>query len=415
VRIHIVSLVFPPERGSARRVGELALSLANKGHSVSVVTSFPSYPKGIVFDGYKKSLLHKERWEGKIDVYRVFTHTSRNRQRTSHRVRNYLSFAIFSFLGLMAGPKPDIVYATGASDLLGLTSWLAATLRGAKLALDIQDLWPDAPIALGYVKSSWLIAMLRWIERFAYSRASLVLTISQTMKERVSDRVKEISKVVLVQNWVDLNQYCTTDGHALRTRLGFQGKFIVLFAGNIGKAQNLQILLDAAVHLRGHTEVQCVILGDGVEKSRLIQRANQLSLKNLSFLDSVEENHVPEFLGMADVLLVTLGRAKHREAAIPSKLQVYMASAKPIIVAAEGATAEVVESAGCGLVVAPDDGKALAESMCVMKRMSESGRDHLGQAGRMYAVEHFSMGQQCSKIESHLTKLLDCGGYAIPA
>ena len=257
--------------------------------------------------------------------------------------------------------------------------------------------------------------MLRWIERFAYSRASLVLTISQTMKDRVSDRVKVISKVVLVQNWVDLNQYCTTDGHALRTRLGFQGKFIVLFAGNIGKAQNLQILLAAAVHLRGQTEVQCVILGDGVEKTRLIQRANQLSLKNLSFLDSVEENHVPEFLGMADVLLVTLGRAKHREAAIPSKLQVYMASAKPIIVAAEGATAEVVESAGCGLVVAPDDGKALAESMCVMKRMSESGRDHLGQAGRMYAVEHFSMGQQCSKIESHLTKLLDCGAYAIPA
>ena len=415
MKVHIVSLVFPPETGAARRVGEIALALSERGHQVSVVTSFPSYPKGIVFSGYEKALLQREIWKGKICVYRVFTHTSSERQQTMNRVLNYLSFTMFSLLALMALPKPDIVYVCSPPYFLGLTGWVAAALRRSRLVLDIQDLWPDAPIALGYVRSSWLIKILQSLERFIYSRASLVLTISDTMRTWVADRTEEKSKVTLVHNWVDLIQYSPVDGHALRTSLDFETKFVLLFAGNIGKAQSLDMLLDAAIELRNDMEVEFVILGDGVEKARLMKRANDLSLKNVSFLDSVEENRVPEFLGMADALLVTLGRAKHRDAAIPSKLQVYMASSKPLIVAAEGATAQVVRTAECGLVVAPNDGRALADAVLLMKKMPESERFRLGQAARVFAEEHFEMAQQCAKIEAHLAKLLNGENDAVPA
>ena len=110
MRIHIVSLVFPPERGAARRIGELAQFLSAAGHIVTVVTCLPNYPRGIIFPGYQNALLQKEKWNEDVSVYRVFTHISRNRQSSISRALTYLSFAIFSLIGLMAGPKPDVVY-----------------------------------------------------------------------------------------------------------------------------------------------------------------------------------------------------------------------------------------------------------------------------------------------------------------
>jgi glycosyltransferase involved in cell wall biosynthesis len=317
----------------------------------------------------------------------------------------YLSFAIFSLIGLMAGPKPDVVYVASPPYFLGLTGWVACVLRRSKLVMDIQDLWPDAPIALGYIKSKWMIQLLKAIEQFIYARASLVFTISETMRTLVAERVKDGSKVWLVCNWVDLKEYGPVDGMALKSRLGFEGKFIALFAGNIGKAQGLDMVLDAARECGDNPDVQFVVLGDGIEKERMMNRAEQLSMRNISFLDPVPEDQVPAHLGMADVLLVTLARAKHREAVIPSKLQVYMASAKPIVVAAEGAAAEVVRIANCGITAAPHDGKALAEAVDAVRRMSNSERDRLGQAGRLYAQEHFSMKRQCAEIERHLVEL----------
>jgi glycosyltransferase involved in cell wall biosynthesis len=408
-------LVFPPERGSARRVGELALSFARKGHTISVVTAFPNYPKAIVFPGYKRALLQKDKWDGGVTVYRVYTCLSGNRQSTIGRVLTYLSFSVFSFLGLMCGPKPDLVYVASPPYFLGITGWLASILRDARFVLDVQDLWPDAPIALGYVKSKWMICILQGLERFIYSRAALVLTISETMRMWVSGRTKDGSKVALSYNWVNFDQYNRTDGHELRTRLGLENAFVLLFAGNIGKAQNLETLLEAAQELRSIDDIQFVILGDGVEKDRLKDRADGLSLKKVSFLDSVREDQVPEYLGMADVLLVTLGRARHREAAIPSKLQVYMACEKPILMAAEGASADVVKRAQCGLVVPAGNGKALADAVITLKNMSVSERRKLGQTGRKFAEEHFSMVEQCARIEAQLVNLGSSEMHATPA
>ncbi len=338
-------------------------------------------------------------------MYRVFTHISSNRQSSLNRALNYLSFSVFSLIGLLSGPRPEVVYVASPPYFLGLSGWFGSVLRGARFVFDVQDLWPDAPIALGYVKSKWAIRFLKAIERFIYARASLIFTLSETMRTRVADRVKDKSKVLLVHNWVDLQEYGPVDGLSLKRRLGLEGKFIALFAGNIGKAQGLDMVLDAALELLGNPNVQFVVLGDGIEKERIMNRANESFITNISFRESVPEDQVPMYLGMADVLLVTLARAKHREAAIPSKLQVYMASAKPIVVAAEGAAAQVVQIAGCGLATSPHNGKALAEAIEAVRRMSDAERDRLGQAGRLYATKHFSMKQQCGEIERHLVEI----------
>ena len=402
MNILVISLVFPPETGSARRVGELAQFLVQQGHRVSVITGFPSYPKGVVFEGYRKTLVQKSRWEGTVDLYRVYLYTSPRRQQFVHRMLHYLTFTVSAALGGLLTVRPDAVYVVSPPYFLGLSGWFIARLRGARLAFDVQDFWPEAPIALGYVKSRLLIKALLGLERFIYSQSDVVFALSDVMKERIAKRGVPSEKIERVYNWVDLARFAPVCGDERRAHYGLKDKFVVLFAGNMGRAQGLDSVVDAAALLRDQPDIVLALLGDGVERPRLIERAHRLDLSNLLFIDAVSEGQVAPYLGMADVLLATLGRAKHREAALPSKIQVYMASAKPLLVAAEGAAVQVVQHAGCGLVVPPDDPEALAKGVLRLRDMSPWARQELGQAGRTYAEKHFERDEQCRLIESRL-------------
>jgi len=406
MKITIVSLVFPPESGSARRVGELALFLAQQGHHVSVITGFPSYPKGIVFEGYRKTLVHKSHWEGAVDLYRMYLYTSPKRQQFVPRLLHYLTFTFFAAFGGLLTVRPDMVYVVSPPYFLGVSGWLIARLRGARLAFDVQDFWPEAPIAWGYVKNKLLIKALLGLEKFIYNQSDVIFALSDVMKEKIAGRGVPLHKIERVYNWVDLAKFAPVCGGEQRAQYGLQGKFVILFAGNMGQAQGLDSVLEAANLLRSYSDIVFALLGDGVERPRLMEQAHNMGLGNVLFMNAVSEDQVPPYLGMADALLATLGRAKHREAAIPSKIQVYMASAKPLVVAAEGAAVQVVQQAGCGLVVAPDDPTALAAAVLRLRDMSPQARRELGWAGRTYAEKHFEQEQQCRLIESRLLELV---------
>ena len=406
MRILMISLVFPPETGSARRVGELTQFLAQQGHQVSVITGFPSYPKGVVFEGYRKRLIHRSQWEGTVELYRMYLYTSPSRQQFAHRIRHYLTFTASAALGGLIAARPEVVYVVSPPYFLGLSGWLIARLRGARLAFDVQDFWPEAPIALGYVKNPLLIKVLIGLEKFIYRQSDVIFALSDVMKERIAGRGVPSQKIEWVYNWVDLARFAPVCGDERRGHYGLQDKFVVLFAGNMGKAQGLNSVVDTAAFLQGHPDIIFALLGDGTERPRLMERARSMGLSNVRFLDTVPESEVPPHLGMADGLLATLGRAKHREAAIPSKIQVYMSSAKPLVVAAEGATAQVVQQANCGFVTPPDDPEALAAAVLRLREMPLQERQELGQAGRAYAEKHFERDQQCRLIESRLLQLV---------
>jgi colanic acid biosynthesis glycosyl transferase WcaI len=402
MNVTIISLVFPPETGSARRTSELAESLASQGNQVAVVTGFPSYPKGSVYAGYRKKIFEKSRWAGSVDLIRVWLYTSPNRHSSYHRILHYVTFTVMSVLGGLLAPKPAVVYVISPPYFLGLSGWIVACLRGARLAFDVQDFWPEAPIALEYVKHNWLIRILIGLERFIYQRSDVIFVLSAVMREKILERGISVEKIEVVYNWVDLVKFAPRAGDTVRLAHGWVERFIVLFAGNMGRAQGLDAVVDAAEQLREYPDIVFVMLGDGIERARLIERAKSLELLNLRFIDAVPEDQVPPYLGMADVLLVTLGRAKHREAALPSKIQVYMASAKPILVAAEGAAAQVIEQARGGIVVAPDDPTSLAEAVLRLRTMSKMERQALGTNAREYAEKHFDRAQQCRRIALRL-------------
>lgn len=409
MNITLISLVFPPEPGSARRVGELADFLAKQGHQVSVITGFPSYPTGILYPGYKKKLIYREIWHDRVNVFRMYLYTSPKRDVFIHRLFHYLTFTLTCLLGGFVSPRPDIVYVVSPPYFLGLSGWIIARLRKGKLVFDVQDFWPEAPITLGYVKNRALITFLLKMEEFIYRHADLIFALSPRMRDKIIQRKANPEKVVHVYNWVDLKVFETYQ-QKTEVLAQFKNHFVVLFAGNMGVAQVLDTVLDAAVLLQTHPHIVFILLGGGMERARLEARAKQLGLSNVVFMGPVTEAEVLDYFAEADVLLVTLGKAPHREAALPSKIQMYMATGKPILAAVAGAAAEVIEAAQCGIVVESESPEALAAGVLKLSAMSDETLKTLGTAGASYARQHFALENQCGYIESQLSHLLEPHG-----
>ncbi len=273
------------------------------------------------------------------------------------------------------------------------------------MVLDVQDSWPEAPIALGYIKWKWLVGLLVWAEKIVYRSSDLVITLSPEMAKHLVTRGAEASKVSVVYNWVDHDRYCPVDGGELRRRLGLERAFVVLFAGNIGKPQGLEVVLGAAAITRGNENIRYVIIGDGAEKRRLEELAASGELSNVLFLAAVSETEIIEYLGMADALLVHLRRAPHREGVIPSKLQVYMACSKPLLLGAVGAPARIAEEASCGVVFEPDSSRGLANAALTLSAVPKAERDAMGRNARDFAMRRFDMASQCALTLSFISDL----------
>ncbi len=407
MKITIISLIFPPETGAARRVGEIVQFLAEKGHDVTVITGYPNYPKGVIFEGYKNRFIEKSIWKDKVNIYRVGLYITSKRSSFKHRLLQYLSFMLSSFIGSLQGAKPDVIYFLSPPYFLGITAWLAAKIRGAKLAMDVQDFWPEAAIAVGWVKNKTFIKFLYATERFIYRKCDTIFTVSDVMKRKIIERGIPEDKIFPNLNWCDTNTYAPVSGDSIRKLHNLEAMFVILFAGNLGIAQSLDNVLEAAKILQANDDntIVFVLLGEGVEKSRLVEKGAKLKLNNVKFLPGVPESEVPYYFGMSNVLLSNLGRAPHREAAIPSKIQVYMTSAKPLLVAAEGASVQLVEKAICGITVPPDDPVALSKAALELAGMSKDRREQLGRAAREYAIEHFDLKKQCAFCERKLKEI----------
>ncbi len=406
MNILMLSLIFPPETGSARRVGELADFFAGKGHDVSVVTGFPTYPQGALYPGFRKNLIRREQLSEKLSVTRVWLYTTPKRFSTLRRLVHYGTFTVSSFFAMLTCKRPDVIYVVSHPYFLGLSAILLRLLRGGKIVLDVQDSWPEAPIALGYIRWQWLIRMLVSTEKYVYRAANLISTLSPEMASRLIFRGAEPEKVETVYNWVDHRRFSPVDGGALRSRLGLDGLFVVLYAGNIGKPQGLDVVISAAGIVQDSAKIHYVIIGDGAEKRTLQELARSHGVTNVSFLPAVPESEIIDYLGMADALLVHLTKAPHRSGVIPSKLQIYMAAGKPILLGAVGASARIVADASCGVVFEPGSPEGLAEAAQRVAATTPEERQALGMTGRAYAMQHFDLTAQCSRSEQLIAELI---------
>jgi colanic acid biosynthesis glycosyl transferase WcaI len=399
MRILMLTQWFDPE--PTFKGLQFALALQARGHSVQILTGFPNYPGGKVYPGYRIRLWQREMMQG-IPVLRVFLYPSHSRSAIG-RALNYLSFALSaSVLGTLLVKPADVAYVYHPPATVGLPALALKYLRRIPFVYDVQDLWPDTLAATGMVNGSLALRLLgRWCQ-LVYRAAGRIAVLSPGFQQRLSERGVPTTKVRVIYNWTHATQPTAPDA-ALKDSLA--GKFVVLFAGNLGAAQGLDAVLDAAKLTRDrHPEVCFAFVGSGVEEPRLRQRAVAEGLGNVVFLGRRPPEAMGGVYAWASALLVHLRADPLFDITIPSKTQTYLAIGKPILIGGRGDAADLVRAAGAGIVFAPGQAAALAQAVDKLLAMPESARETMGVAGRAYYEAHLSMAAGVQAFEEEFMR-----------
>lgn len=382
MRVSVLSQFYPPEPTPGTISHAIACGLAKRGHQVRVITGFPNYPTGRIYPGYRQHWRQWDQVEG-IEVVRLplFPDHSRSGLR---RAASYLSFAASaSLIGPALSGPIDVMYVYHPPLPIGFAAWWTGLLRHAPFIYDIRDMWPETLIASGMLRPGVVASTLGHFARFVYSQAAAIVVPAPGLKRNLIGKSVPPDKIHVIPNWADEDMYYPVSSDSvLAMEHGLAGRFNVVYGGNVGLAQGLEVVVEAAERLRDLPAVQFVIIGDGVAEKGLRELVAQRRVENVRFLGRQPEDKMRYFFALADVLLVHLKRDPLFEITIPSKTLTYMACGRPILMAVRGDAADVVRDAGAGVVCEPEDPEALAHAVRQLYGMPPAGRQALGQAAR---------------------------------
>lgn len=402
IRVLLLTQWFDPEPTFKGMV--FARELVRQGFEVEVLTGFPNYPGGKVYPGYRIKLLQREVIDG-VQVTRVPLYPNHD-QSAIKRVFNYASFAASSlFYGLFMARRPDVIYAYHPPLTVGITAGLLRLLRRVPVVYDIQDMWPDTLRATGMVNNARALSAVAAVCRWVYSSADHIAVLSPGFKRLLMQRGVPDGKMEVIYNWADEVALASPQGQ-LPANFPGPNRFRLLFAGNMGKAQALDTVLDAAALLQVRGSRVCfVLLGGGVEVPRLKERASQMQLRNVIFLPPVPMAEVGALLNAADALLVHLRKDPLFEITIPSKTQAYMAVGKALLMAVDGDAANLVAQSGGGVGVESENAVVLADAADSLAAMPPDALTSMGQQAQRYYREHLALKVGVAKFGSIFKRL----------
>lgn len=365
----------------------IAHELVGLGHRLHVVTSLPWYEHHAVEAGWDGQLVRTEStsW-GAITRVHPFPTDKRNIPARA------LAFGGFTALATAVASatrtKPDVVLSMSPPLTLGPAGWLTSRLRAVPFVFNIQDVFPDVAVELGLLKGKRVIAAASWLERETYKRADAVTVLSDELADNVRGKLtragdRDLQKVRVIPNFVDtvlIRPSSAENGY--RQEYGLSGKRVVMYAGNVGFSQALELLLEAAVELAVEEDVVFVINGGGAARPALERRA--ADMPNVRFVDMQPKGRVPELLAAADVHVVPLKRGL-AWSSVPSKLYSILAAGRPIVASVDQGTevARTIEQAGAGLAVPPEDGPAFTKAIRQLLENPDEARS-MGESGRRF-------------------------------
>lgn len=374
--------------------------LARRGHELHVITALPWYREHRVEPGYETRWWSEERttW-GTITRVNPFPGKSK-----SNIFRRAIGFVLFSVLvgirGLRAGGKGPVdgVLAMSPPLTLGVTGWLVRVVRGGRLVFNIQDVFPDAAIETGAISNPAIVALARWLEKFSYRRSDFVVLLSEDLADNVRAKLghRDRHRVQVIPNFVDTQAITPSSrNNAYRSELGIGDEPVVMYAGNVGYSQSLDLMIDAA---KAMPEVIFVVNGDGSARPSLEQRAQGLG--NVRFVDYQPIERLNEVLAAADVHVVPL-RKGLAKVSVPSKSYSVMAAGRALLAAIDPGTEipRLLSASRGGVAVAPDDPAAFIGAL----REMLADRDRLaamGRGGREWVERHVSPSGVANAYES---------------
>jgi len=388
VRILILSQYFWPE---GFRINDLALGLKERGHEVAVLTGMPNCPSGRFFRGYGFLTPSAESFQG-IRIYRVPL-LPRGTGQTWRLALNYLSFALFaSLLGpLRCREAFDIIFVYEPSPVtVGVPALVLKALRGAPIMFWVQDLWPETLSATGAVRRRWILNAVERFVRFLYANCDRILVQSQAFLPSIQKLGGRADRILYLPNSAEAFYRPMALEVDAPERQGVPDGFRVMFAGTIGAAQDFETILAAMERLRSAPDIRLLIVGDGRMRGWVEGEVRRRGLSaTVHLLGSRPAEAMPRLFALADALLVTLKKDPIFALTIPSKVQSYLACARPIIAGLDGEGARIVEEAGAGLTCGAEDPDALAAAILTMYQTPEARRSAMGANGRVYYDAHF--------------------------
>ena len=397
MRILILTQWFNPE--PAFKGLAFAKELQRRGHEVEVLTGFPNYPGGKLYNGYKIKLWQREKMDG-VRVNRVALYPSHDNSGT-RRILNYLSFAVTSmFIGPFMVRKPDVVYVYNLITL----AWTAVFLRwfyGCKIVYDIQDLWPESVASSGMMKNRYLLKMLQRLSLWAYQQADHIAVLSPGFKKNLQQRGVPVEKIDVIYNWAQEDtMQPDLPGKGLVLPSGLEHTFNVVFAGTMGIMQGLETVLDAAsICLEHAPRVRFVLIGDGITKDGLMRQTEELGLTNVVFIPRQPMNTMGTFFAWADALLVHLKRDELFKITVPSKTQAYLAAGRPIVMAVAGDAAALVADAQAGVCCEPEEPQVMAACVRKLSLLPLKDLENMGSNGKKYYEDNLSMRSGVKRFE----------------
>ncbi len=405
MHILFISQYFPPEvNAPAARTSEHVRVWVQDGYQVTVLTAFPHHPTGIVPRGYRHRALMRERYAG-AEVVRTFVYAAANRGLLK-RTLSYLSFMVS---GCLLGPfcvrKPDVVVATSPQFFVAIAGWFLSKAKGVPVVFEVRDFWPASIAAVGALKEGIVLRVLEAIEMFLYRAAARVVVVTDAMRQALVQRGIAGEKVEVVKNGVDLSSFpWRVRGGGARRRLGLNGKFVVSYIGTHGMAHGLDSVLQCAAELQELPKVHFLFVGEGAEKPGLLRLRDQMGLCNVTFLPQRPREMVPDLLGASNLCLVPLRNTALFKTVIPSKIFEIMAASRPILLSVDGEARTIVEEAGAGVYVPPEDPEAMVTAIRELMS-SPAQRNALGEAGRRYVEARMSRERFARLYETVLAEV----------
>jgi lipopolysaccharide/colanic/teichoic acid biosynthesis glycosyltransferase len=388
------AFVGPNEPGGTRHY-ELAQHVLQRGHRCSIVASDISYLTGQQAV-HNTGLVCEQDCNG-VRVLRAYTYPALHRS-FIWRIVSFLSFMVTSvWAGLRAGPI-DVVMGTSPPIFQAVSAWLVALLRRKPFLLEVRDLWPEFAIDMGVLKNPLLIWLSRWLEGFLYARATHLLVNSPAYRAYLINKGIPATKVSLIANGVDPDMFNPeADGQTFRERWNLGSHFVVTYAGALGLANDIPVILQAAAQLQAEDHIRFLLVGDGKERVVLEAQAKQMGINNVIFTGSQPKSEMSAVLAASDACIAILQNIPLFRTTYPNKVFDYMAAGRPTLLAIDGVIRQVIERANGGVFVPPGNATALAEAVRSMSEDREAAW-RMGASARTYVVEHFNRHRQADQF-----------------
>lgn len=390
--MHILFLTdnFPPEvNAPASRTFEHCREWVKAGHQVTVLTCTPNFPKGEVYPGYQNRLWQSEEMDG-IRVIRVWTYITGN-EGFVRRILDYQSFMLGAILGAPFVRGVDVVVGTSPHFFTACAAYVVSRYKRIPFVFELRDLWPESIRAVGAMDDSVWLDWLERLELFLYRKAASIVSVTESFKRNLVGRGIPKDKIKVVTNGVDSTRFQpVARDEALASQLGLSGNFVGGYIGTHGMAHGLDTLLGAAACLQDDVEasdIRLLFLGDGARKAELKQRADEMGLKNVVFVDSVPKDQVVRYLSLLDISIIHLRKDELFTSVIPSKLFENMGMGIPVLHGVLGESAEIVQRTGCGQTFEPENVDQLVAGLKSM-RSSEGLRQEYRDNGLKAAKEY---------------------------